>query len=469
MSVWTDVNMIRCKNWFCARSNNNDYAEVLFGDSKTTTQTTAATTDTTTTSNLVRLQQPANGKLSGAATTIANNTTATHAVYNNITAATSNTTSTAGTTASTTSVSNSCSGTAGAGVNTNSVAAGSHVVTFLDDVPSGSNGVVNTTTRLMNNTDLQQQQQQQQQQHYYDHHTSDDLDALDTDDFLANHVVSSAMLCDDTLPTSKNCYRLVILGSSRVGKSSIVARFLGNRFDEAYTPTIEDFHRKLYRIRNEVYQLDILDTSGHHPFPAMRRLSFLTGDIFILVFSMDSRESFEEVVRLRENILETKWAALNPGSGFKKKALPKIPMILAGNKCDKEQRTVQLDEIMGYIAGQDNCCVFVECSAKQNFRIDDLFYALFTASNLPLEMAPNHHRRVVTVFGAPSPLPPHSSTGGSKKNALSIKRRFSDACGVVTPNARRPSIRTDLNLMRSKTMQMNEGDSSVTRKKCVIM
>lgn len=53
---------------------------------------------------------------------------------------------------------------------------------------------------------------------------------------------------------------------------------------------------------------------------------------------MDSRESFEEVVRLRENILETKWAALNPGSGFKKKALPKIPMILAGNKCDKEQR-----------------------------------------------------------------------------------------------------------------------------------
>lgn len=124
---------------------------------------------------------------------------------------------------------------------------------------------------------------------------------------------------------------------------------------------------------------------------------------------------------------------------------------------------------MGYIAGQDNCCVFVECSAKQNFRIDELFYELFTAANLPLEMAPNHHRRVVTVFGAPSPLPPHSSTGGSKKNALSIKRRFSDACGVVTPNARRPSIRTDLNLMRSKTMQMSEGDGSVARKKCIIM
>jgi len=57
---------------------------------------------------------------------------------------------------------------------------------------------------------------------------------------------------------------------------------------------------------------------------------------------MDSRESFEEVVRLRENILETKWAALNPGSGFKKKSLPKIPMILAGNKCDRDFKWVYL-------------------------------------------------------------------------------------------------------------------------------
>jgi len=122
-------------------------------------------------------------------------------------------------------------------------------------------------------------------------------------------------------------------------------------------------------------------------------------------------------------------------------------------------RTVQVDEVMGYIAGQDNCCTFVECSARQNYRIDDLFHSLFTVSNLPLEMTPNHHRRLVSVFGAPSPLPPHgSAVGGTKKNALSIKRRFSNACGVVTPNARRPSIRTDLNLMRSKTMALNEGE-----------
>lgn len=76
---------------------------------------------------------------------------------------------------------------------------------------------------------------------------------------------------------AKNCYRMVILGSTKVGKSAIVSRFLNGRFDEQYTPTIEDFHRKVYSIKGDVYQLDILDTSGNHPFPAMRRLSILTG------------------------------------------------------------------------------------------------------------------------------------------------------------------------------------------------
>ena len=54
-------------------------------------------------------------------------------------------------------------------------------------------------------------------------------------------------------------------------------RFLHNKFTDNYTPTIEDFHRKIYKIRGEAYRLDILDTSGNDPFPAMRRLSLLTG------------------------------------------------------------------------------------------------------------------------------------------------------------------------------------------------
>ena len=51
---------------------------------------------------------------------------------------------------------------------------------------------------------------------------------------------------------------------------------------------------------------------------------------------MDSRESFEEVIRLREQILETKLSAISGSSGRSKKNLPKVPMVIAGNKCDKD-------------------------------------------------------------------------------------------------------------------------------------
>ncbi|SPP76255.1 GTP-binding protein Rhes [Drosophila guanche] len=451
--------MYRCKNWFCARSNNNNYVDVAISEpgtlpappsSSATSPATATATATATTNSFgigIGNARYNNNSRSGSGSGRIKSNQQTNAI-----AAPNRATPTAD---------EATSPQAGAGAGAGSGA--SHVVTFLDDTASGSNGTV-TSSRIVTTAELHQA-------HMLEHHSN--LDAIEQADDFIYGPGAGLSLCDDSLPSAKNCYRLVMLGSSRAGKSSIVARFLGNRFEEAYTPTIEEFHRKLYRIRNEVFQLDILDTSGYHPFPAMRRLSFLTGDLFILVFSMDSRESFEEVVRLRENILETKWAALNPGSGFKKKSLPKIPMILAGNKCDRDFKTVQLDEVMGYIAGQDNCCTFVECSARQNYRIDDLFYALFMVSNLPLEMTPNHHRRLVSVFGAPSPLPPHgSAVGGTKKNALSIKRRFSDACGVVTPNARRPSIRTDLNLMRSKTMALNEGESVRTTSRwnrCALM
>ncbi|XP_060535201.1 GTP-binding protein Rhes [Cylas formicarius] len=271
---------------------------------------------------------------------------------------------------------------------------------------------------------------------------------------------ASSSSCDDVIPPSKNCYRLVVLGSARVGKTCLVSRFLGGKFHDSYTPTIEDFHRKLYRIRGEIYQLDILDTSGNHPFPAMRRLSFLTGDLFVIVFSMDSRETFEEAIRLREQIIETKVNAgtsSNASGLTRKKIQPRIPMIFAGNKNDKEMKTVSVDEAQAYCDTQDSCCAFVETSAKKNHQVDEVFYRLFSVANLPQEMAPNHHKRVSASFGAPCPLPPSTPSHYSKKYHLSVKRRLSDACGVVTPNVRRPSIRTDLMIMRTKAYNLGDG------------
>lgn len=125
-------------------------------------------------------------------------------------------------------------------------------------------------------------------------------------------------------------------------------------------------------------------------------------------------------------------------------------------------RTVSVEEAEAYCESQDSSCAFVETSAKKNFRVDETFYQLFLMANLPSEMAPNHHKRISANFGAPCPLPPSTPSHHSKKYHLSVKRRLSDACGVVTPNVRRPSIRTDLMIMRTKTCTVGDSPSNST-------
>ncbi|KAK7507936.1 hypothetical protein BaRGS_00000901, partial [Batillaria attramentaria] len=240
-----------------------------------------------------------------------------------------------------------------------------------------------------------------------------------------------------------------------VGKTSLVQRFLFNRFDDNYTPTIEDFHRKVYRIRGVPYRLDILDTSGIPPFPAMRRLSFITGDLFVLVFSIDNRESFNEVIQLREQILECKRNCHKVGATN----LLHIPMVIVANKCDREShRVIDPSDVEALLAGQPNCTC-VETSAKKNTNVDEVFKQLFTIAHLPAEMSPSMHRRVTPMY---------EGRGGSQQSGrlVSIRRKMSDACGAVAPNVRRPSIRTDLLMAQARTTQ--EDAESPRESKCVL-
>jgi len=115
-------------------------------------------------------------------------------------------------------------------------------------------------------------------------------------------------------------YRLVVLGSGRVGKSSIIRRLLKDEFVEGYKATVEDLHCRDYEIDGNTIKVDILDTAGHLEFPAMRRLSISTANAFLLVYSIDDRGSFEEVRRLWEQIKEER-------TGYNE-----LPCVVAGNK-----------------------------------------------------------------------------------------------------------------------------------------
>lgn len=70
----------------------------------------------------------------------------------------------------------------------------------------------------------------------------------------------------------------------------------------------------------------------------------IAGDLFVVVFSLDCRESFEEAIRLRESILETKVSATQSATKSRSKSHfnLKVPMVIVGNKCDKDTKYVSL-------------------------------------------------------------------------------------------------------------------------------
>uniref|UniRef100_A0A3B4TFH7 Dexamethasone-induced Ras-related protein 1-like n=1 Tax=Seriola dumerili TaxID=41447 RepID=A0A3B4TFH7_SERDU len=168
--------------------------------------------------------------------------------------------------------------------------------------------------------------------------------------------------------------RIVVLGAPRVGKTSILRRYLRDGFVEEYSPTSEDFLRKLFRIRGETYQIDILDASRERDFPAKRRLSILTGDIFLLVFSLDDRSSFEEVCALRTEILA-------------------VPLLVCANKVDllESEREISKAEVLQAL-GDD--CAYFETSAKDSTNLEKVFETLAKRGGLPTETGPSQHRKV---------------------------------------------------------------------------
>uniref|UniRef100_A0A3B5ALS8 RASD family member 2 n=1 Tax=Stegastes partitus TaxID=144197 RepID=A0A3B5ALS8_9TELE len=238
-----------------------------------------------------------------------------------------------------------------------------------------------------------------------------------------------------------NCHRIVVLGAPKVGKTNILQRFLGNEFEEHYEHTIEDFHRKLFHIRGETYQVDLLDAAGERDFPAKRRLSILTGDIFLLVFSLDDRESLNEACELLNEIQAAKAKLL------KSKRPARVPAVMCGNKADLDaQRVVRRAEV-GTILGED--VPYFETSAKNGTGLESVFRALASLGGLPDETSPSRHQLIS--------IPTYQSLCVGRRGRRGIRTPGLGApCAAVDPLARRPSFTSDLRLVLGSSTKNNK-------------
>jgi len=157
-------------------------------------------------------------------------------------------------------------------------------------------------------------------------------------------------------------YKLVIVGGGGVGKSALTIQLIQNHFIDEYDPTIEDSYRKQISVDQETCMLDILDTAGQEEYSAMRDQYMRTGQGFLCVYNITSHSTFEEVTKLREQILRVK-------------DMDRVPIVLVGNKCDLETNR-QVTKCEGQELAQRFDVPFFEASAKTRFNVENCFFQL---------------------------------------------------------------------------------------------
>lgn len=162
-------------------------------------------------------------------------------------------------------------------------------------------------------------------------------------------------------------YKVVVLGSGGVGKSALTVKFVSGTFIDRYDPTIEDFYRKEITVDNAPSVLEILDTAGTEQFASMRDLYIKNGQGFVIVYSITSMQTFQDIHTMKEQIMRVK-------------GTDRIPMLLVGNKSDLEhQREVHATEANSL--AQAWGCSFLEASAKVTQNVDELFIEIVREMN----------------------------------------------------------------------------------------
>ena len=153
--------------------------------------------------------------------------------------------------------------------------------------------------------------------------------------------------------------KLCLLGDSGVGKSSLVLRFVTDRFDIQSTATIgASFMSKVLTVGENSFKYQIWDTAGQEKYKSLAPMYYRGAAAAIVVYDLTMENTFKSVKAWVRELQE-----LGP---------PGIVIAIAGNKSDlKDQREVSLDTGAGYAS--EIGAVFAEVSALTSQNVAYIF------------------------------------------------------------------------------------------------
>ena len=156
--------------------------------------------------------------------------------------------------------------------------------------------------------------------------------------------------------------KVVLIGESGVGKTSIISQFTKGLFNPDIMSTngaTFSTKKKEYKEENKTLSFEIWDTAGQEKYRSLAKMFFKDAAVALIVYDITSKKSFDEIKKY--------WMNLVKENGPKK-----VIMYIVGNKYDLlEQEAVKEEEAREYARNEK--VSFWLTSAKDSTGIDELF------------------------------------------------------------------------------------------------
>ena len=155
---------------------------------------------------------------------------------------------------------------------------------------------------------------------------------------------------------------IIMIGDTSVGKSTLMKKFISGHFSDSLAPTLGiELYKKEITIDEKNYLYRIWDTCGQERFRSLSKTYFRNSDGIMLLFDLNSPESFENL---------NSWFI-----SIKESGCEDIPLILVGTKCDLECKLSE-EDINNFVNNNKIIQNYFRCSAKENIGIDEPFIEL---------------------------------------------------------------------------------------------
>ena len=157
-------------------------------------------------------------------------------------------------------------------------------------------------------------------------------------------------------------FKVLLLGNSNVGKSSLFLRFVDDIWNDTFVPTIGvDFKIKTFDIDEKKIKMQIWDTAGQERFKNIIASYYRGAHGILLIYDVTDKDSFKN---LSNWLIE-----------IEKNASKNVLKVLIGNKNDLEDKRV-----ITYNQGKEFADTyglkFIETSAKKNLNVNEAFETL---------------------------------------------------------------------------------------------